>query len=467
MKKNKKKSMIYVGIICVCFIICYKFFLLYDKKDNFAEIQKGNFYIIDKIEESEQETLESIYQNQKEDMEWVFFDLNNDGKNELIWREKESSSEYMKSIVAIFAEQGEKCKLILFDTTDVREFYALENNHLIYFKEFSWLYQYDSFAKCSMNINFQIETDMALEVFIIPAYEYLLEEAGEEWVEDLEREYSFINGGGNYFRLTVYEEDTTNETIITDEQWKNKFEALIGESIELVNPYLSEIISKNPSLSIERSMLWEKMTTEITVPLNSNSSYKITSNRYVIDKENYTDYSIINYPTIEFTGDVVNKDVEKKINEMLLEMIRLNYNEDLENEVNAFYSCDYFITHADEEFICIYYTTGIGAGMGRPVCIENAITISLKDGEKVSFDEFSKNEDILKKIIKYNGVMYTDSYFGKKDWEKNKKEFIVNWREDPDSQYYGYYLHNGRIGMLFYYYRTGREKIGIEFEGIY
>ncbi|EOS74704.1 hypothetical protein C819_02753 [Lachnospiraceae bacterium 10-1] len=81
-------------------------------------------------------------------------------------------------------------------------------------------------------------------------------------------------------------------------------------------------------------------------------------------------------------------------------------------------------------------------------------------------ENFENIDTIMKKIDNYKGSIYTDVVFSVEDWEKSKKQFIEQWKENEASNYYGYYLHGGRIGILFDRYRTGRAKIGLEFQKI-
>ena len=134
------------------------------------------------------------------------------------------------------------------------------------------------------------------------------------------------------------------------------------------------------------------------------------------------------------------------------------------SRVNAFYACQYFITSADENYICIYYIEYIGSGMGRPVYIEDAVTISLKTGDAVSLGEFVDTDNIMERVKNYTGTIYTDTDV--EQWIENKEDFTEKWQQREDAFYHGYYLYNGRIGFFFDYYRTGRERIAVEFEGI-
>lgn len=105
--------------------------------------------------------------------------------------------------------------------------------------------------------------------------------------------------------------------------------------------------------------------------------------------------------------------------------------------------------------------------MGRPTTYSDAVTISLKTGKKISLDEFGEVNTLLKKINNYSGVIYSDtSFFDQDKWMENKEQLIESWKSNEDSNDTGYYLYEGRIGLLFDYYYTGNEKIALEFEGI-
>lgn len=221
------------------------------------------------------------------------------------------------------------------------------------------------------------------------------------------------------------------------------------------------------NILIEKSTLFSEGRKEVYLADNINGSYSVLSMIHKIDKDNFTDYSTLNFPSIKMNDTTENKEIEERINQLLLEMVMLHYQDDLEQQVNAVYACDYLITHADEEILCIYFTTTIGAGMGRPTTYSDAVTISLKTGKKISLDEFGEVNTLLKKINNYSGVIYSDtSFFDQDKWMENKEQLIESWKSNEYANDTGYYLYEGRIGLLFDYYYTGNEKIALEFEGI-
>ena len=235
--------------------------------------------------------------------------------------------------------------------------------------------------------------------------------------------------------------------------WNKTYTVIVGEDV--------------PEVSIVANDLsWSKAPEEVTVSDNNDTLYQIVkkTKNMKAEKENFIDISDVDYPVIEIWDEAVNKEVGGKINNLLYDMAMYHYDQDLEQEVNAFYACQYFITAADENYICIYYIEYIGSGMGRPVYIEDAVTISLKTGDAVPLGEFVDTDNIMERVKNYTGTIYTDT--GIEQWIENKEKFTEEWKKREDAFYHGYYLYNGRIGFFFDYYRTGRERIAVEFEGM-
>lgn len=235
--RSRKKLVLFMGIICISIISgLFYCFMINKKVIGFDELKNGDFSALKEIEDNEKRALEIVYQNQKEqkDMEWVISDLNQDGQEELIWRKKNSPSKYMKRIVAIFGKTQGKYKLILLDTVDNTEYYVLENEHMIYCYLSSSTYKYDFYLKCLMNENFDINTDKKLEVFVVYSYG----DDDKDSVEYLMEHCPFISGVGNYFRITTYAEDKTNEKIVTQEEWLTEFEELTGTTLEEIDSNL-------------------------------------------------------------------------------------------------------------------------------------------------------------------------------------------------------------------------------------
>lgn len=225
---------------------------------------------------------------------------------------------------------------------------------------------------------------------------------------------------------------------------------------------------KKEELSVynKTTSFFDGTSTEIEAESYLGIDYKITKKQHTFSTDNFLDYSIVNYPSIQLMDEKINIELGQEMNRLLFDLAMLHYDEELESAVNAFYACDYYILAADKNYICIYYMESIGAGAGRPSNFEDAVTISLKTEKKVSLDDLGNRNKILKNIRNYNGVIYADRPFEKEEWLKNRDKFIKEWKENKNASYYGYYLYKGRLGLLFNYYQTGREKIALEFEKV-
>jgi len=165
------------------------------------------------------------------------------------------------------------------------------------------------------------------------------------------------------------------------------------EESKVARNYINKDIE---TLSIENSQLWVSAPKEITFLCDNQEMYRITKELKGFTQDNFLESSTVNYPRIEFSDETIGE----KINQLFYEMAMLHYDEELENEVNAFYSCDFFITFADEEYICIYFVESISAGMSSVTTYEDAVTVSLNTGDKVPLENFEDIDTIMKKIDK-------------------------------------------------------------------
>lgn len=230
-----------MGFILILLISIQYFFCRNKIKNGFDDIEQGNFSVITGLNEDDLKELETVYVNQKEigDTEWISFDLNNDGYKELIWREKADPSEYMKNIIAVFANSKEGYKRILWDIFDMTEFFILENNNLIYYSQGFWTYNYGSFTKYTMNNNYLLKEEEKLEIFIIL-------DSGEmnTLPNEVREALPNISKEGCYFKVTTFYENSKSENILSKDVWLNKFEIMFGVPLSIANPYWYELINE-------------------------------------------------------------------------------------------------------------------------------------------------------------------------------------------------------------------------------
>lgn len=118
-----------------------------------------------------------------------------------------------------------------------------------------------------------------LEVFMIPSYDFLLEETDEEWVSSLIMQYPFINGEGNYFRIITYEDDNKTEKIVTEEEWPQELKFITGSSLEQVNIELYEMpVNKNDKHEEDVAKTNDVKITESEASPNSDELETVNKN---------------------------------------------------------------------------------------------------------------------------------------------------------------------------------------------
>lgn len=212
-----------------------------EMKNGFDEIERGNFSVITGLNEDDLKELETVYNNLKETggTEWLLFDLNNDGEKELIWREKAYPSEYMKNIIAVFANTKEGYQRILWDIFDMTEFFILENNNLIYYSQGFSTYDYGAFTKYTMNHNFLLKEEEKLEIFIILDSDEMNTLPGR-----VREELPNVTEEGCYFKVTTYSGNSKSEDILSRDVWLHKFEIMLGVPLSIADPYWYELINE-------------------------------------------------------------------------------------------------------------------------------------------------------------------------------------------------------------------------------
>ena len=202
---------------------------------------------------------------------------------------------------------------------------------------------------------------------------------------------------------------------------------------------------------------------EITVDMGNGESYEITKETFVIDHDHFLpEYSVVDYPIIKFSDDITNDRLGEKINRIFYETAMLHYDEELGQEINAAYACDYAIANAEDNSISILYCSTHGAGGG----VDNqeyAVTVSLADGSVVSLADLGRADDMMRRLENYNGTIYY-SDCEPDIWTENKEEFVTEWQKDDHSLLHGWYLHDGRLGFIFWYPRGSWCNTAFEFE---
>lgn len=75
----------------------------------------GDFSAVANIEQKEQESLQFTYARTEKNAEWQQFDIDADGKEEIIYQENDTEGIGRKRILAIFYFPDRKCELLLYE----------------------------------------------------------------------------------------------------------------------------------------------------------------------------------------------------------------------------------------------------------------------------------------------------------------------------------------------------------------
>ena len=168
-------------------------------------------------------TLENNYKDQRNDWEWVEKDINNDGINEFILREKD----LFKRIVAVFTFHNDTINLVRLWSGSAH-FYDFWNDSGYYISYNFWygLTSSDSFIFYTIDDNFNFKPIYYLCVF--QAYDFS-EYDTEWWYEN--HPYIIENGVGTYY-IQSYLFDETEKAkeleYISEEKFSNTFKEMTG-----------------------------------------------------------------------------------------------------------------------------------------------------------------------------------------------------------------------------------------------
>ena len=106
---------------------------IYSVEDLISQIKNGDLSSVTDEDEAPLKQLSFEITAQLNELEWVEHDLNGDGENELIMQVKHGDYAEMKRIIAIFAFQGQKTKLVIHDNVDMGRYYFLcKNGNIVY-----------------------------------------------------------------------------------------------------------------------------------------------------------------------------------------------------------------------------------------------------------------------------------------------------------------------------------------------
>ncbi len=127
----------------------------------------------------------------------------------------------------------------------------------------------------------------------------------EKWELVNNKVYIGVNG---YLADLWYSNGTQRVHIVID-VWNKQYAVI--EVIDEIH-----ISASNMRLSVENSQLLVDAPKEITLQNNHDQRYKIVKDSKKFSQDNFLEYSVVDYPRIEFADEEANKEISEKINQL-------------------------------------------------------------------------------------------------------------------------------------------------------
>ena len=192
------------------------------------QIKNGDFSSLTWVSDIELENLRIALEN-RDGMEWLEHDINNDGMNELIYQEKDIRYEKTKRIVAIFGFMNSDTRLVLLDVFDIPRHYFLSENGNIIYHNFSYgAWQHDTYSHYIFDDELNRENDYGLELYNI----YDLAELPDDWAK-INLDMTEV---GVYYNKYVPKDDVWIREALDERQFLEAFEEMTGTSFYDVKP---------------------------------------------------------------------------------------------------------------------------------------------------------------------------------------------------------------------------------------
>jgi|GEM_PF-2885177 len=202
------------------------------KNGNFSNLKDGDDYI---------EALEKIYEREKEyqDKEWVEVDLNGDGRNELIWQQKEQYQKKLKPIYVIFYLTNSEVQIAFIDTIDMTVFLFLsESGSLVRYSQYYGVFSINNFNHYIFNSDWNLKFVYGYSIFEVYDFEDIDEEYWSETYPDA------TELGVYYYRELNNENNVTSREIINEEQFFQGFKEMTGSGLYDLKPEWEMAIQK-------------------------------------------------------------------------------------------------------------------------------------------------------------------------------------------------------------------------------
>lgn len=187
------------------------------------EIQKGNFSCLK--DENSASYMEDIFGSlgTADRTEWVRYDIDRDGVDELIWQEKElAGGSGFKRIMAIYSHHNEEVKCFLWDINDCSEYFFLgESGKLVYYMFEYGVTDSQDYAHCVIDMENGIKYDYWLSIYNVYDTSELYDSWGEKHPDMMEV--------GMYYRKRIPGPNQSEEQqYLTREQFLAEFYELTG-----------------------------------------------------------------------------------------------------------------------------------------------------------------------------------------------------------------------------------------------
>lgn len=215
MYKFKKKVPVLLILLIIGVYVCTRFSIIDElgKKAEFAKIKYGKFDGISNLDTKQINELNNVFENYKHVSQWIYVDLDSDGKKELIWCEKK---EEIYSVLGVFTLTQDGCKRILWDISDSDEYYFILGDQIIYYSRYSGIYDRYTFSKVEFDKKFNMEFSECYEI---------LKVTDAKETKDL-----FENcGEGTHYLKIVYINQKKQYEELAFEEWTEDFENAIGK----------------------------------------------------------------------------------------------------------------------------------------------------------------------------------------------------------------------------------------------
>jgi hypothetical protein len=199
-----------------------------DSNNIFVKIMNGD--LSDVVVDEWGKDIFKTNSDKEDDYEWIEYDINRDGTDELIYQFKNYPNNIVKAIVGMFAVNGEKAKLVLFDIFEMPRFYFLSKNGNIIYSDFWYgTTDYDSYWLCEFDKEWNIEVVYKLELHYI----YDLSELPSDWKEI----HPNMNDIGVYYSICYVNQDQEDYVEdLDEEEFYKLFEEMTGFSFDEMKP---------------------------------------------------------------------------------------------------------------------------------------------------------------------------------------------------------------------------------------